>query len=115
MDWTRRNLMTSAGALGGLGLLGVRSGWARPVVPGARRFLFIYCFGGADQTTVYMPTMDHPSIPDEPGATAASVGDLRFVDHAERPSVRRFMETRRPFCTASRYGASPTSAASSWS
>jgi len=93
MDWTRRNLMTSAGALGGLGLFGVQAGWARPMSPGARRFLFIYCFGGADQTTVYMPTMDHTSIPDEPGATAASVGDLRYVDHEERPSVRDFMET----------------------
>jgi len=93
MSITRRELLYSAGAMGGLGLLGAPSVWARPVRAGDRKFLFIYCFGGADQTTVYVPTMAHTSIPDEPGALSAAAGDLVYVDHEARPAVRDFLET----------------------
>jgi uncharacterized protein (DUF1501 family) len=74
------------------GLLLPRIGLARPAAPGDRKFLFVYLWGGADQTTVLAPTMDHPNIPDEAGATIGSVGDLLFVDHFDRPNVRRFFE-----------------------
>lgn len=93
MDWTRRQWLAGTGAIGALSVLGARPGLARPVAPGARKFLFIFCAGGADQTTVYVPTMDHPAIPDEMDAVQAQIGDLVFVDHAMRPSVRSFLET----------------------
>ncbi len=93
MHWTRRRFCTAASALGGLGLAGIRPSWAGPVAAGERKFLFIYCVGGADQTTVYVPTMDHSAIPDEPEATIGRAGDLVYVDHPDRPSVRAFMET----------------------
>jgi hypothetical protein len=91
MDLNRRDLLRGAGALGGLGLVGLRPSWARPAVAGERQFLFIYCSGGADQTTVYAPTMAHVSVPDEAGAVEARVGDLVFVDHPDRPAVRDFL------------------------
>ncbi len=74
------------------GLLLPRLGLASPVRPGQRKFLFIYLWGGADQTTVLAPTMGHASIPDEDGAEQAWMGDLSFVDHPARPSVRTFFE-----------------------
>ncbi len=81
--------------LSGLGLSALTTpqlAWARPTSPGERKFLFIYLWGGADQTTVLAPTMDHSNIPNEEGAEEAWVGDLRFVDHPIRPSVRAFFE-----------------------
>jgi len=74
------------------GLVMPRIGLARPANPGDRKFLFIYLWGGADQTTVLAPTMNHSNIPDEEGAEEAWIGDLSFVDHPIRPSVRSFFE-----------------------
>jgi len=57
-----------------------------------RKFLFLFNDGGWD--TGYAFT-DFSTVIDaglEDGAEGASVGDIRFVDHPDRPSVRNFFE-----------------------
>jgi len=88
MNFSRRAFC----GMGVAGLVMPGIGLARPVLPGERKFLFIYLWGGADQTTVLAPTMNHSNIPDEVEAEQAWVGDLSFVDHPARPSVRTFFE-----------------------
>ena len=55
-----------------------------------RKFLFLFNDGGWD--TGYAFT-DFSTVIDaglEDGTEGASVGDIRFVDHPDRPSVRNF-------------------------
>lgn len=82
--------------LGGLGLLGL----TRPALAGTTnktKFVFVMNYGGWDPTRVLAPEFDNPNVDMERDAEEASLGDLRFVDHADRPAVRTFFE---------RYGAS---------
>ena len=64
---------------------------ARAAAP-SRRFLFLYCPGGWDPTTVFAPVVGSDSIDFDEGATASTAGGLPFVDQADRPSVRAFLE-----------------------
>lgn len=62
------------------------------ITPAQRRFLFIFCEGGWDQTRVFHPPQDTTSLAVEEGSSVISAGGLRFVDHPGRPAVRRFLE-----------------------
>lgn len=78
--------LASAGAVMGLPRL------AFAASPQGRKFLFIVTEGGWDPLCVFAPMFDSSVIEMETGTQAMSIGDFRLVDHAERPSVRRFFE-----------------------
>lgn len=59
---------------------------------GDRKFLFVFADGGWDPTRVFAPEFANPSVSMEASADRASTGDLAWVDHPDRPSVRAFME-----------------------
>ncbi|MDP2305696.1 MAG: DUF1501 domain-containing protein [Pseudomonadota bacterium] len=89
----RRDLLALAPfALGAGGLLVPRRLLAAPPAPGARKFLFIYAYGGWDTSMVFTPMFDNPLVDTEPDATTASVNGVTFVDSAQRPNVRQFFE-----------------------
>lgn len=56
------------------------------------RFLFVLNRGGWDPTRVFAPEFSNPNVSMESGAETATVGDVRYVDHPDRPAVRAFME-----------------------
>ena len=61
-----------------------------------RKFLFLFNDGGWD--TGYAFT-DFSTVIDagiEDGAVGASIGDIHFVDHPDRPSIRNFFEVYGP-------------------
>lgn len=62
------------------------------IAPSNRKFLFFYCFGGWDTTYCFAPVYGSPNVDIEADSAVATVGGLRFVDHADRPSVRGFFE-----------------------
>jgi hypothetical protein len=59
---------------------------------GDLKFVFVLAFGGWDPTRVFATTFDKPLISMESGAQLGQVGNLSFVDHEDRPSVRSFFE-----------------------
>ncbi|MDP2312033.1 MAG: DUF1501 domain-containing protein [Pseudomonadota bacterium] len=79
-------------ALAPSGLLLPRRLLAAPAAPGARKFLFIYAYGGWDTTMVFTPMFDKPLVDTEPDATTATVNGVTFVDSPQRPAVRQFFE-----------------------
>lgn len=85
MLWSRRQL----GMLG-TGLLLPRRLLAQQAT--GRRFLFIFCNGGWDQTTVFAPLFDTPYVDMASGGEAAEAGGITFVDAEDRPAVRSFFE-----------------------
>ena len=58
-----------------------------------RTFLFIFCAGGWDQTTVFAPLFDSPHVDMEADAQPGQAGGITFVDREDRPEVRAFFET----------------------
>ncbi|MDP2315050.1 MAG: DUF1501 domain-containing protein [Pseudomonadota bacterium] len=66
---------------------------AESVAPADRRFLFVYTMGGWDVTRVFAPLFGSPSVSMEPDAAVSTVGNVPYVDHPARPSVRAFFET----------------------
>jgi uncharacterized protein (DUF1501 family) len=86
--WTRRRLLQAGIAASALGV-GLRG---RAAGESNRRFLFILANGGWDTTRVLTPMLSSPLITPEPGATAVQQGGLTWVDHPNRPSVRRFFQ-----------------------
>ncbi len=93
---TRRALLRAA-LPAGLGLtaalgLGLRPGAARASA-GDRRFIFVRVFGGWDPTRVFAAdSRGNAAVRFEAEAVVRSLGDLRYLDHPERPSVRSFFE-----------------------
>lgn len=89
-SWTRRALMMGTGA--SLGLLGI-PGSVRALTKGSDlKFIFVFNHGGWDPTRVLAAAFDNPNVDMEASAQLGRLGDLEFVDHAERPSVRAFFE-----------------------
>lgn len=86
----RRQILRSTAALGAL----AGAGWPAKLraAPGDRRFIFVVNFGGWDVTRVLAPIFGNPRVSMEPDAVAASIGNLQYVDHPERPMVRNFFE-----------------------
>jgi uncharacterized protein (DUF1501 family) len=89
-DWTRRGLLMGAGA--SLGLLGL-PGSVRALSSGSDlKFIFVFNHGGWDPTRVLAAAFDNPNVDMEPSAQLGTFGDLVFVDHGDRPSVRSFFQ-----------------------
>lgn len=88
VTWTRRRLLQAGLAASALGV-GLRG---RAAGESNRRFLFILANGGWDTMRVLTPMLSSPLITPEPGATAVEQGGLTWVDHPDRPSVRRFFQ-----------------------
>lgn len=57
-----------------------------------RKFIFVVNYGGWDPTRVFAAEFDNLSVDMERAAQSATVGDLTYVDHAQRPAVRAFMD-----------------------
>ncbi|GDX78698.1 hypothetical protein LBMAG42_05090 [Deltaproteobacteria bacterium] len=57
-----------------------------------RRFIFVYTMGGWDVTRVFAPLLGLATVNTEADAALATVGNLTYVDHPARPSVRSFFE-----------------------
>jgi len=89
VSWTRRDwLRTTALAAGGLTLPTA----LRAQDPSDRLVLVVLCTGGWDPSVALDPLFEHPQVDTDPGSAAAQAGDLAFVDHPDRPSVRGFFE-----------------------
>ncbi len=86
MPLTRRSVlaMTTAGL--------VLPGRVCAAPASERRFLFVFVRGGWDTSRVFTPLFDNPYASQEDGAVLASAGNIPFVDHPDRPSVRTFFE-----------------------
>lgn len=54
--------------------------------------MYIQARGGWDASRVLADWLDHPHVSRERGAERAQIGDLGFIDHPDRPSVRAFFE-----------------------
>lgn len=63
-----------------------------------RRFLFVFATGGWDVTKVFATEFSNPLVDMEATAQPGQVGNLSFVDHADRPAVRRFFERYKDRC-----------------
>lgn len=62
------------------------------------KFIYVLAQGGWDPTRVLADGFDHPIVAIEPGSERARIGDLSFVDHPDRPSVRAFFEQYASRC-----------------
>ncbi len=85
---TRRQLLIGSAAL--LGSVGLARR-AAAVQPSSRRFIFVDARGGWDSTRVFSPMMG-TSVAVESDATLLPIADYAIVDHASRPTMRRFFE-----------------------
>ena len=89
---TRRSVLAALAASAALAPLSRRARAA--TVSGADlKFLFVYSTGGWDVTRVFAPSFGNDNVDMESEATTATLGDIRFVDHPDRPSVRTFFES----------------------
>ncbi|MCB9778972.1 MAG: DUF1501 domain-containing protein [Alphaproteobacteria bacterium] len=88
----RRFLQGSALGAAGLGLGLPRVGRAAKPTADDLRFVFVFAQGGWDVTRVYAPEFDNGSVDMEAAAEPATLGDITYVDHPDRPSVRAFFE-----------------------
>jgi uncharacterized protein (DUF1501 family) len=86
--WSRRALLGAGLAVGAAGLPRL----VRASGGSERRFIFVFARGGWDTTRVFSPMMHAPRVVTEPDAVAVVQGDLTWVDHPDRPAVRRFFE-----------------------
>lgn len=94
---SRRALLGRVAVAGGalaLGLPGVLGRALAASGSGAsrRRFVFVVNRGGWDPLTVLAPMFGEASVAMGPGASAAAAHGVPYVDHAQRPGVRAFME-----------------------
>lgn len=82
--WTRRQLgwLTLAAGLAPRRLMAASAS--------DRRFLFVHANGGWDTAFAFTPERDAADL--EADAVEAEASGIRFTDHPERPSVRRFFE-----------------------
>jgi len=86
----RRDFLRASGALSSLLGLGLPLHAAAAGLSD-RKFLFVFNPGGWDPTRVFADAFDL-NVDMERTAERAQVGNISFVDHAERPSVRAFFE-----------------------
>ncbi|MCB9797725.1 MAG: hypothetical protein H6741_33965 [Alphaproteobacteria bacterium] len=86
----RRQLMKTSAAALAAGALPRRA--RADVARRDLRFIFVQVFGGWDPTRVFAPVFDNSGVDMEPNAELATLGDLSWVHHADRPSVTSFLE-----------------------
>lgn len=87
---SRRHLLGLGPAALAAAALGSRP--ARAASDTDRKFLFVYAQGGWDPTHVFAPEFANPNVDMEAAASTSTAGGLVYVDHAYRPSVRRFLD-----------------------
>ncbi len=87
---TRRSFLLGTAALTGTlhwpGAL--RAATTRP----GHKFIFVFARGGWDTTRSLSPMFHEPGIDTEPDAARATAGNIPYVDHPDRPAVRRFFD-----------------------
>lgn len=91
----RRLLAMGTTLVGGGALVLPRMGRTAPEARD-HKFLFVFCRGGWDTTTVFTPAFSLAGVDVEADSALAFAGDLPFVDHPDRPSVRAFLEEWGP-------------------
>ncbi len=89
MSFTRRSLLSRAGALAALAGAGWHPRMARAAA-GERKFLFFYASGGWDTTTVFDPHHGSDGVDMDPGTLTETLGNLSFTAGEDRPEVERF-------------------------
>ena len=84
---------------GGLGLSGLagRGGraWAQEA---PQHLLVVFARGGWDLLKFAAPVFDNPDVVFSPGDLPGSANGIDFVDSAERPAVRAFLEAHGDRC-----------------
>jgi hypothetical protein len=89
MIFSRRSLLASSAALAAVGFT---PRMARAAAASDLKFVFVFAPGGWDPTRVFAAEFDNDSVDLDVGAERGTVGNIDFVDHADRPSVRAFFE-----------------------
>lgn len=87
---TRRQLLHTAGL--GAATLGLPTRLARAGSATDYKFVFVFAQGGWDVTRVFATEFTNNNVDMEADAEKATIGGIKFVDHASRPSVRTFFE-----------------------
>lgn len=91
---SRRQLLRSTLALGGLGALGgALHGRPGRAAVGERKFIFVVASGGWDVTRALSDTFNNPLVDQQPNSEPAQRGELRWVHHPSRPSVDQLFHT----------------------
>lgn len=57
-----------------------------------RKFLFVFCQGGWDQTHLFAPLWGNQHIDMEMNSSLGEIGGIQFVDSDEKPYVREFLQ-----------------------
>ena len=57
-----------------------------------RKFLFVFCQGGWDQTHLFAPLWNNQHIDMEHNSFLGEIGGIQFVDSEQKPYVRDFLE-----------------------
>jgi hypothetical protein len=93
VNLSRRHLLgASLAGAGALGVGGLSRVARASVARSDLKFVFVRIFGGWDTTRVFADALDNPNLDFERDAQSGTVGDLRFIDHPDRPRVRTFFE-----------------------
>lgn len=88
---SRRGLLR-AGALSTASAL-LTAGRARAAAsPADRRFIFVVNYGGWDPLFAFAPLFGYEHVEMETEAALATAGNIAYVDHPDRPSVRAYFE-----------------------
>ena len=89
---SRRDFLygASAGTLLALGLPIIGAARANPLSQGKRKFIFVFNGGGWDPTRVFAAEYANNNVDMELDSDLATIGNIRFADHPDRPSVRSF-------------------------
>ena len=90
LNLSRRQLLATSGV--GLAALGLPRLARAEIEATDTKFLFVYNYGGWDPTRVFATEFDNRFVDMERDSQLGAVGDLTFVDHSDRPSVRQFFE-----------------------
>lgn len=90
---SRRHLLRfgAAGAIAPM-VLPIRRALALDAAPANLKFIYVVNYGGWDPTRVFATEFDNPNVDMERSADLATIGNIQFADHGDRPSVRRFFE-----------------------
>lgn len=92
MTPSRRSLLQGTAAGVAAASLPLHVGRALAASGSSLKFVFVVCYGGWDHTRVLATEFTNPGVDMEEDAWTTTLGDLAFVDHAARPSVRTFFE-----------------------
>lgn len=89
---SRRALLRGGAALAGTSALLGAPRPARAASAADRKFVFVINYGGWDPLLVFAPLFGYTHVEMEQNAVLATAGGIDYVDHPERPSVRRFFQ-----------------------